>query len=121
MSEARLTDARGKVGQMREARSGRCARQGRADARGKVGQMREARPGRAVTKALRCKEGNCTGARYCEHGNESYYYDSTNGKKYLYCLDQCSKLKFEVSIYFLKAKQEHTVRKMKKVNEYFIY
>jgi hypothetical protein len=34
-----MGDARGKAGQMREARRGRCARQGWGVARGKAGQM----------------------------------------------------------------------------------
>jgi hypothetical protein len=41
---------------MREARTGRCARLGRADARGKAGQMRESSTGRRA-RQVRARKG----------------------------------------------------------------
>jgi hypothetical protein len=47
--------ARVKAGQMREARSGCCARHGMEDARRKAGQIREARQGKCSSKAIQMR------------------------------------------------------------------
>jgi hypothetical protein len=47
MREARQANARSKIGQMREARQGRCERQARADARAKGRANARPRQGKA--------------------------------------------------------------------------
>jgi hypothetical protein len=57
-------DARDKAGQMREARPGRCLNQGRADVRVKAVHVREARLGRCVLQGredARGRPGSCAG------------------------------------------------------------